>query len=631
MADTFQIGDWVVEPQLNSLTDAERTSHVEPRAMQVLVCLAEHAGEVISKERLIRAVWADTFVGEDVLTRTISQLRKAFGDDAKEQRFIQTIPKGGYRLLVPVVYEPVKQETNLQGKVALTAAPKASHRRWWSSGRVLVTCVIAVGTVAAALYAWTFNQPKQPEAATIKSIAVLPFKPLVADNGDEALELGMADTVILKLSNLRDIIVRPLSSVRKYTALDRDPIAAGRELGVDAVVDASIQTAGKRVRMSWRLLRVIDGATLWSDKCDEQHCANLFEMQDAIAEKVAGSLILQLGGVDRELLAKRYTDNAEAFRLYSRGRYLFNQWTRESMKKSLEYYQQAMEKDRNYALAYSGMADAYNQLGTGPKAREAALKALEIDEKLAEAHAALGKIRFIYDWDLSGAEKELKRAIELDPNLAEAHSAFGVYLSIVGRLEEAVAEAGRGQELDPFSQFANFRFAMRLYDARHYDEAIEQFRRGLEIDPNFGSGHRSLARVFLLKGMDDEAVTEFEAAERLSGGNPELRAARAKAYKASGMKGYLHTCLEQMKEAAKQRLHAHLSLVFDSGAPSALDFAGIYTFLGEKDQALEWLRRAYEEHDNNLIYIKADPMYDGMRGDPRFTDLLRRLGLLTAT
>jgi tetratricopeptide (TPR) repeat protein len=252
---------------------------------------------------------------------------------------------------------------------------------------------------------------------------------------------------------------------------------------------------------------------------------------------------------------------------------------------------------------------------------------LKLDETLAEAHASLGKAKLLYDWDWAGAEQELKRAIELNPNSAEAHSAYSVCLTSTGRLEEAVAEARRGQELDPLSPFVNFRFALRLYFARQYDEAIEELRKMLEIDPSAWRAHRYLSTIYLVKGMNDEAVAEFETADRLSGSDPKLRAAQTKAYQAGGIRGYLQKRLEQMNEPAKRRFESHTSIAFESGAPLALDFADIYAYLGEKDQALEWLQKAYEEHNNGLIRLKTDPIYDSLRSDPRFTYLLRRIGL----
>lgn len=247
MDGRFHIGEWTIEPQLNSLADCDRTLRLEPKAMQVLVCLAEHAGEVVPKEKLIRVVWTDTFVGDDVLTRTISDLRKAFGEDAKEPRFIQTIPKRGYRLLVPVVYESVRQETNSQAAAALPeVAPGTKQGRRWLNKPVLVACLFVIGAAAIAFYAWVASKPKRTEARTVKSIAVLPFKPMDAANRDEAFELGMADTLITQLGHLRSLTVRPISAVRKYMGLDQDSIAAGREQMVDLVLDGAFKDQATR-------------------------------------------------------------------------------------------------------------------------------------------------------------------------------------------------------------------------------------------------------------------------------------------------------------------------------------------------------------------------------------------------
>jgi len=503
----------------------------------------------VSKERLIQSVWTDTFVSDDVLTRSISELRRVFGDDPKQSRFIQTIPKGGYRVIAQVVYDSPKADAETRMSADDGHKPYKRRPRFGSPLLQLLTAMVLLGIAVAAFY--VFNHGKHTEsqgAVRVRSIAVLPFKPLVATSRDESLEFGMADSLITRLGNLKQIIVRPISAVRNYGGLDQDPVAAGHDLGVEAVLDASIQTSGEKIRLSARLLSVSDGSTLWAYQCDEQHCTDIFTTQDVIAEKITGSLTPSLAREETRLLSKHYTDNRQAFQLYSIGRFIYNKWTPEGIKKSVEYYQKAIDLDPNYALAYSGMADSYNSLGSwfgepvkesGPKAKAAAMMALKLDETLAEAHASLGKAKFLYDWDWAGAEQELKRAIELNPNCAEAHSAYSVYLSSIGRPEEALAEARRGQELDPFSIFINHRLERRLYYARQYDQAIKQCQKILEIDPNFGRGRRNLATIYLLKGMNDEAVAEFEMADRLSGSDPEPGEARLKAYKAGGIRGYL--------------------------------------------------------------------------------------------
>jgi len=290
-------------------------------------------------------------------------------------------------------------------------------------------------------------------------MAVLPFKPLVASDRDEYLEMGMVDVLITKLSNIRQLKVRSISSVRKYADLQQDPIAAGRELQVEAVLDGSIQRIGDRVRVTVRLLNVQDGISLWADKFDEPF-TNIFALQDSISERVAAALPLNLSREEKDRLSRHYTENTEAFQLYLKGRYFWNKRTEEGFRKGIDYFNQAVRDDPNYAMAYTGMSDCYALLSDFgfvspkegfPKAKEAATRALAIDEKLAEAHTSLGHVKRDYDWDWPGAEQEFKRAIELNPNELSAHQWYAVYLSALGRHQEAIAEIKRALDLDPLS------------------------------------------------------------------------------------------------------------------------------------------------------------------------------------
>jgi DNA-binding winged helix-turn-helix (wHTH) protein/TolB-like protein len=435
MNNSFCIGEWLVEPQLNTISNSDKSAHVEPKIMQVLLCLADHAGEVVSKDKLIQSVWLNTFVTDDVLTRAIAELRKIFGDDAKEPRYIQTIPRTGYRLIAPVVYEPVKKKTDSTGTVSELPTAERPRPRW-RKWQALAGGLILVGLAVVAFHLWTSSKSKQPEKElAVRSIAVLPFKPLIIGDRNEALEMGMADTLITKLSNLRQITVRPISAMRRYTSLEQDPVAAGREQQVDAVLDSSLQWTPEKVRVRVRLISVRDGRQLWADMCDEVCSPDIFKMQDSIAEKIARALELRLTSEERKRLVKHYTENREAFQLYSMGRFFWNKWTREGLEKSIEYYRQAIAIDPNYALAYAGIGESYNVLGgffgapmseVVPKIKEAVSKALKIDDTLAEAHAVLGKAKLIYDRDWPGAERDLKRAIALNPNFAEGHTRNGL-------------------------------------------------------------------------------------------------------------------------------------------------------------------------------------------------------------
>jgi DNA-binding winged-HTH domains len=577
LVGSFQIGKWTVEPQLNDITNSNWTIHIEPKAMQVLICLAEHTDQVVTKERLMRVVWADTFVGDDVLTRTISDLRKALGDDAKDPRFIQTIPRSGYRLIAPVV----------------------------SSTR---------------------SQPeKSTETNSIRSIAVLPFKPLVPDRRDELLELGMADTLITKLSGIKQIIVRPTSAIRKYSALDQDPIAAGREQRVDAVLDASIQRDGERIRVTMRFLNVEDGSPLWAYKYDEQS-TDLFAVQDAISERVAEALALRLTGEEKRQLSKRYTDNTDAYGFYLKGRFYWNKRTHDGLSKAIEHFRKAIAIDPNYALAYAGLADCHNlqtiYSGIPPKeafaeGKAAAIKALELDDALAEAHNSLACVKWCFEYDSAATEVMYKRALEIDPNLTPARTYYAKFLSTIGRQDEALAEIKLAQERDPVSLLVNWVSAELLHYARQHDQAIEQLLRTLDMDPNLLPAQVFLGRAYEQKGMYEEAISAFQRAVTTFRNDWRIVGLLGHAYAVAGIRDKANRILAELKK------HAERSYI------SPFNIALIYVALDEKDQAVEWLERAFDDRSLWMVFLKVDPRLDSLRSAPRFADMLRRMNLST--
>jgi DNA-binding winged helix-turn-helix (wHTH) protein/tetratricopeptide (TPR) repeat protein len=576
MQGTFHVGDWCVEPQLNTITGTDKTAHVEPKIMQVLVCLANHAGEVVAKDRLIHSVWADSFVSDDVLTRSISELRRVFADDAKEPRVIQTIPRSGYRLIAPVVFR---------------ASTKSK-----SAG----------------------------DTAAIRSIAVLPFKPLVTDDRDEMLELGIVDTLITRLTGIEQLIIRPTSAVRKYSALDQDPLAAGREQQVDAVLESSFQRNGESIRVTVRLVRVKDGSLLWAEKLDEKF-TDIFAVQDSISEKVARSLALKLTGEEKKLLTKRYTKNPDAYRFYLKGRYHWHKRGDGGLKRAQEYFQRAIGIDPNYALAYSGLADCYNlqtiYSGIPPKeayppAEAAAIKALALDQTLAEPHNSLACFKWCFEYDWVASEVEFKRAIELDPNLTTARAWYAKFLSTMGRQDEAFGEIRRAHDRDPASPLVNWVLGELLHYARKHDQAIEQLLRTLNIDPNILPVQVFLGRAYEQKGMYREAIAEFQRAVALSGDDLRVIANLGHAYAVSGKRDKAQRILAESKRQSKRRYISPYMIAI------------IHVGLDEKDQAFEWLEKAYDDRSVWMCFLKVDPRLDNLRSDPRFVDLLRHMGLL---
>jgi TolB-like protein/Flp pilus assembly protein TadD len=456
-----------------------------------------------------------------------------------------------------------------------------------------------------------------------KTIAVLPFKPLLPENRDQVLELGMADSLITKLSNVREMVVRSLNSVRKYGDLEQDPLAAGRELQVNSVLEGNLQKSGDRIRVTARLISVADGSSLWANTFDEKF-TDVFSLQDAISQKVADALALRLSREENKRLTKRYTDNVEAYQLYLTGRYHWNKLTPPEITKSIGFFKQAIDLDPTYALAYFGLADAYRALAPTsevppkdilPQAKAAATKALEIDESLAEPHATLAFIHTWFDWDWTGAEREAKRAIELNPNFGLAHIAYAQLLSYRGLHQEAISEAARARELDPLSSIINTLNGSVLLYARREDEASMTLQKTLELDPNFWIAHYFFGKTYLAKKQYSDAIAEFSKARELSGGNSLAIGMIGYGWALAGDLAKARAVLTELKSLSSQRYVPPSNV-------AVLCFA-----LGEKDEGFIWLEKAYQDHDVRLSRMKVDPEWDSMRSDPRFVAILKRIDL----
>jgi TolB-like protein/tetratricopeptide (TPR) repeat protein len=456
-----------------------------------------------------------------------------------------------------------------------------------------------------------------------KRIAVLPFKPLLPENRDPVLELGMADTLIAKLSNSREVIVSSLNSVRKFVGLEQDSLAAGRELQVSSVLEGNVQRAGDRIRVTARLIKVADGSSLWSGTFDEKF-TDVFTVQDIISQKVADALALRLSGEEKSRLAKRYTENVEAYQLYLTGRYHWTKLTPPDIRKGIGFLQQAIERDPGYALAYAGLAVANRALAMNadvpakdclPQAKAAAIKAIELDDSLAEAHSALSFALIWYDWDWVGAEKEAQRALTLDPNSAMAHFAYAHILSDQGRHQEAIAEIARARELDPVLFLVRALEGMILHHAGRNDEALARLQKALELDPNFWVTHLMLGRVYIQQRRYPEAIAELSKARELSRGNSEAIGSIGYAEALAGDKEKARAVLEELKSLSQQRYIP----------PSNMGL--IYCGLGGKDEALSCLGKACDERDPRVTLLKVDPRWDSLRGNPRFVAILKRIGL----
>ena len=433
--------------------------------------------------------------------------------------------------------------------------------------------------------------------------------------------------MIMKLSNAGQITVLPLSAVRRYSALERDPIEAGRELGVESVLEGSIQRLQDRIRVRARLVRVKDGQSLWADQFDDKF-TDIFGVQDAISERVAAALELKLGARDSQQLKKHDTENADAYQAYMLGRFFWGKRGAENLKKAIDEFNHALALDDKYALAYAGLADCYDLLPSYgvlsplqayPEARTAATKALAIDDTIAEAHAALARIKANFDWDWPGAQAEFKRAIELNPDYSSAHYFYALnYLVPMGKLDEAAAELLRARELERFSPIINTNLGVIFYYQGKYDQAIAQYRKALELDERFVTARLRLMDVYLATDRYDEALAEHEkTVEPVGTENPTYLKQSKEAFEQSGPQGYWRTRLDQAKEKIERKA--------EYVPPTSV--AAFAARAGDKEQAFEWLEKAYEERDEGLTRLKLDPRYKSLREDPRYAELLRRIGI----
>jgi TolB-like protein/Flp pilus assembly protein TadD len=486
---------------------------------------------------------------------------------------------------------------------------------------LVVLALIGAGGLAAYRHAGSTD-------SSIGSIAVLPFDNQSRDSDAEYISDGLTESVINSLAQLPNLRVIARNSVFRYKGKEADPIVAGNELGVRAVLTGRCMRRGDSLTVSAELVDVQDNKQLWGERY-ERRVADLLTIQREIAKEISANLRLKLTGIDESRVTKHYTENTEAYQLYLQGRYHWGKRTEQDIQKSIEYLNQAIAKDPSFALAYAGLADAYGVLAdysaipsneTYPKSRVAAMKALEMDDTLAEAHASLASVKEKYDWDFAGAESEYRRAIELNPNYATAHHWYSEFLSEMGRHEEAIAEEKRALQLDPLSPLISASLGHRYYIARNNDQAIGQLRKTIQMDTNFAGANYFLAQAYLEKGMYEEAITEFRNVMTITGKeSPEEAMKRAvalkEAYEKSGARGYWQKQLEITKENLTRRY------------VSPIEVSKIYARLGEKDEAFAWLRKAYDERDQGLAYLKIDPDWDNLRSDPRFADLVRRVGL----
>ena len=603
MQDTFKVGDLLVSPRLNTISRNGTTNRVEPKAMQVLTCLAAQPGKVVSKEDLIETVWAETHVTDDVLTGCISALRRAFEDNPRTPAFIQTIPKSGYRLIAPV------SAVNGNDQPAV-AGTKASKKPAWLAGAALVV-------LAASLGFW-FLRP----ARAIDSVAILPFTNSGADPNTEYLSDGITESIIDSISQLPNLRVMAWTTVARYKSQTKDPLAIGGELGVKSVLTGKIVQSGNQLQIQTELVDLATGSRLWGEQYTRQ-LSDVIPLQKEISLRISEKLRLKLSGADEQKLKKNTTADPEAYTLYLKGRYFWNKRSEEGMRKAISYFQHAIDRDPGYALAYAGLADAYN-LGDDwgstppsesfPRAKAAALRALDLDDSLAEAHTSLAFVKANYDWDFPGAEEEFQRAIALNPNYATAHQWYAMYLVPMRRFAEAEREIKVAQDLDPLSLIISLGVGEIFEWERNYDAAFRQYQKTLELDPSFIGTYGHLSTIYEHKGMYREAVEAAKKVAVLKGNNDEV-SEMERVFRKNGYPGLDQMNLRRDFEAQAQGKYVRSSEIAEN-----------YLRTGNKPQALHWLEKAFEERDSSLVFLPIDAEFDPLRSDPQFQELLKKIG-----
>jgi DNA-binding winged helix-turn-helix (wHTH) protein/tetratricopeptide (TPR) repeat protein len=574
--EVYEFGEFRLDVPERCLSRGATSIPVAPKAFDILVALVRRAGRLISKRELLTLVWPDTFVEMGIVAVHVSGLRQALDDTNRAPRYIETVSRSGYR------FTAVVRKIDGASRFASTAART--------------------------------------------SLAVLPFKPLIEEMRDAALEMGVADSVITRLGRECAIVVRPLSAVRKFVELDQDPVAAGRELGVNAVVDGTIRRHGDQITVTARLLSVADGSSMWAATF-ARRLTDIFDVEEAIADQVFEALDLGPSTRHPAWSRKRYTKDTEAYLLYLKGRYLWERRTDGSALKAIEQFEAAIEKDPSYALAYSGLGACYQTLSFTngfpprdifPKSRLALLHALKLDESLPQAHESLAGLKFWYEWDWEGAEREFTRAIELDPDQPAAHRFFGHYLSNMGRHERALHETRLALELDPSSTVTHARLGQFLYQSGDHEGALKQLHRALKMDPEYWMTRLNLGRVYERQGRYAEALVELHAACDRAKRSGEARGTLGYTLAVSGRESAARKVFEEMERAQ------HAGLVY--GYYLALIAAG----LGDREQVYAQLRSALDDRDPGLTFLLVEPRWAPYSREAAFQEVLNRVGFHTA-
>ena len=653
---SYQFKSFRLNVEERQLLNDGKAVALTPKAFDVLVALVERNGHLVEKDELLRTVWSDSFVEEVNVARIVHTLRKKLGEDENGNKFIETVAKKGYRFVADVseVREMPESETangnqdfSTVAKVLRSVSEPPASASGFSAAfdqpahagvsdlpqtitpptaepkQTTRVVLFSIGFLSAVfllvLLSFDFHSDVV-NSSGVKSIAVLPVQPLTAENREPIYELGIADSLILRLNSAKNFRVRPLSTTRKYADIEHDPLAAGRELLVDYVLASNYQLTDGKIRVTAQLFNVASGQIEETYK-SEKDAGDLFKMQDQIADEMGDKLLGRFATLSSSPNGVRGTNNADAYRLYLQGKNLTAKRSAADALKAIEYFEQAVRLDPNYAQAYAGMAYAYRasgSLGGLPreqfeKAKVTVNKALELDNNLAEAYAVRGDLKSKYEWDWVGAEKDLLRAIELEPNNDLAHGIYAELLAERGRFDEAMAEKEIALAINPNSLVYQRDRGRILYFARRYDEAIEQLKRVLEVDENFRTAYDWLWFAHAMKGDYVGAFEWFMKEQKLK--NPEHTEVYQTAYETGGWKEVRRKQLELSKLNADKNTVNYYAIARQSA------------LLGEKEQAFEYLNKAFEKPHSQLVMLNVEPAFDTIRDDFRFDKMLKRVGL----
>lgn len=625
----YEFGDFRLDSEPPSLWRDESLVPLPPKALELLLLLVRQREIIVSREELLATVWRDTFVEEGNINYTVSLLRKTLDKDDKG-RFIQTVPKRGYRFVADV------REVSANGhaenavrnveEVAIPTEQLKPKIRWHLIGLVLLGVLFVTGFVT-----WrSLDNGKNPltNAVTnrnIRTVAVLPLKTPTEDESGKSLSLGLTDSLISRLGSLNRFSVRPLSSVRGYAEVDQDPLKFGETLKVDLILEGTLQQTDNRFRANVRLWDLRDGAQLWQESFDATE-ADFFHLQDAVATGVTSWLLSELPEKDRKLLTRRYTNNPEAFRAYVRGRVILDAKNPDNFEKAVDEFQKAVALDPTFALAYAGLADAstrqgFNTSGASQqefyiRSKALAQKALELDGETPEAYAALGTVKRIYDWDWAGAEADFRRAIESNPNYARAHLGYALLLSCLGRSDEALVEIKRALEIDPLSQDNKSGYLTVLEGRGEYAKALAQAEENVKFNKEYRRGLRGVA-TFLFHLGEYPRVIEISEQELAAKNSQQFvwLSLLITAHHRSGQTEKRDQRLKQLEELART----------DTKALYAL--AENYAELGRTIDALAALEKCIEVREERMMWLKVEPRLASLKGNARFAGLLQKMNL----